>query len=111
MLFMVILPFTFFISKYVMKFYNPSRILDIGCGTGFQSFLYAFGGSSVVGIDVSENMIKSAMNKRKSFLANDKLILFPANFHFVTRYNEIINSVIWQRTSYKEIFFAHFFSL
>jgi ubiquinone/menaquinone biosynthesis C-methylase UbiE len=98
----------FFISKYVMKIYNPSRILDIGCGTGFQSFLYAFGGSSVVGIDISENMIRSAMNKRNSFLANDKLILFPANFHFVTRYNEIINSVIRQRTNYKKYFSPSF---
>jgi ubiquinone/menaquinone biosynthesis C-methylase UbiE len=73
-----------------MKIYNPKRVLDIGCGTGFQSFLYAFGGSFVVGVDVSENMIKSAMNKRKSFLMNDKLILFPENFDFVTRYNSAI---------------------
>lgn len=62
----------FFISKHIMKIYDPKRVLDIGCGTGFQSFLYAFGGSFVVGVDVSENMIKSAMNKRKSFLMNDK---------------------------------------
>lgn len=77
-----------------MKIYNPLKVLDIGCGTGFQSFLYAFGGSFVVGIDVSENMIKSAMNKRKLFLMNNKLILFPENFDFVIRYNELINSVI-----------------
>jgi ubiquinone/menaquinone biosynthesis C-methylase UbiE len=85
-----------------MKIYNPIRVLDIGCGTGFQSFLYAFGGSFVVGIDVSENMIKSAMNKRKSFLMNDKLILFPENFDFVTRYNEKINSAIGKRFNHKK---------
>lgn len=92
----------FFISKHIMKIYNPKRVLDIGCGTGFQSFLYAFGRSFVVGVDVSENMIKSAMNKRKSFLMNDKLILFPENFDFVTRYNEIINSAIRQRFNHEK---------
>lgn len=92
----------FFISKHIIKIHDPIRVLDIGCGTGFQSYLYAFGGSFVVGIDVSENMIKSAMNKRKSFLMNDKLILFPENFNFVTRYNEIINSAIRQRFNHKK---------
>jgi ubiquinone/menaquinone biosynthesis C-methylase UbiE len=84
----------FFISRYIMAIHTPQRVLDIGCGTGFQSFLYAYGGSFVVGIDVSENMIKSAMSKRKPFSAIDKLILFPENFEFVIRYNDLINSTL-----------------
>jgi ubiquinone/menaquinone biosynthesis C-methylase UbiE len=86
----------FIIAKHVIKIYNPEIVLDIGCGTGFQSFLYASSGSSVVGIDISEIMIKSAMIKRKSNYMNDKLIPFPENFGFVTRYNNLINSEIRQ---------------
>ena len=74
-----------------MKAGSPQKVLDIGCGTGFQSYLYAYGGSSVVGIDISEHRIKLAMNKRKSLLSNNKLVLFPESFDFVTRYNRIIN--------------------
>jgi ubiquinone/menaquinone biosynthesis C-methylase UbiE len=84
----------FFIAKYITEVQNPRRVLDIGCGTGFQSFLYAYSGSFVVGIDVSENMIKSAMSKRKSLSKNDRLVLFSENFDFVIRYNDLINSVI-----------------
>jgi ubiquinone/menaquinone biosynthesis C-methylase UbiE len=85
-----------------MEIYKPRRVLDVGCGTGFQSFLYAYGGSFVIGIDISENMIKSAMSKHKSSSRNDNLILFPENFDFVIRYNDIINSIINQNFGRKE---------
>ena len=86
----------FFITKYIIDAYNPQRVLDIGCGTGFQSYLYAHSGSSVIGVDISECMIKMAMNKRESLSNIDNIILFPESFDFVTRYNNFINSVIRQ---------------
>lgn len=86
----------FFITKYVIDVYHPQRVLDIGCGTGFQSFLYAYSGSSVVGVDISECMIKMAMNKCDSLSNIDNIIFFPECFDFVIRYNNLINSVIRQ---------------
>jgi SAM-dependent methyltransferase len=55
----------------------------------------------VVGTDISENMIKSAMSKRNPKSSNDKLILFPENFDFVIKYNDLINSVISQNFGHK----------
>jgi ubiquinone/menaquinone biosynthesis C-methylase UbiE len=89
----------FFITKYVIHTYHPKKVLDIGCGTGFQSFLYACGGSSVVGIDISQRLIKMAMNKCKSFSNINNITFFPERFDFVTRYNNLINSIITQNFS------------
>jgi ubiquinone/menaquinone biosynthesis C-methylase UbiE len=36
---------------------RPLRILDVGCGTGFLSFLLAEAGHTVVGLDLSEAML------------------------------------------------------
>jgi MPBQ/MSBQ methyltransferase len=86
----------FLITKYTMNAHTQQKVLDIGCGTGFQSFLYAHCGSSVVGIDISDLMIRQAMNKCKKHLNSNSLILFPECFDFVIRYNSRINSLITQ---------------
>lgn len=46
----------------IIRPYAPQMVLDVGCGTGFQSFLYAAFGARVVGIDVSPRMIHIALN-------------------------------------------------
>jgi ubiquinone/menaquinone biosynthesis C-methylase UbiE len=92
----------FFITKYVIDVYHPKKVLDIGCGTGFQSFLYAYSGSSVVGVDISERMIKMAMNKSKTFSNVDNISFFPECFDFVTRYNSLINSKIGQNFNHRK---------
>jgi ubiquinone/menaquinone biosynthesis C-methylase UbiE len=47
----------FLITKYAMSGHTHQDVLDIGCGTGLKSFLYAqHSGSSVVGIDISDLM-------------------------------------------------------
>ncbi len=43
----------------------PSRLLDIGCGTGTMAFLLANEGWDVVGTDASEGMIAEAQRKAK----------------------------------------------
>ncbi|MDP7247834.1 MAG: class I SAM-dependent methyltransferase [Candidatus Peribacteraceae bacterium] len=52
------------------------RVLDLACGTGEQSIAFAKAGCSVIGIDLSKDMLSKAMKKIKSsmdieFLCND----------------------------------------
>lgn len=44
---------------------NGSRILDVGTGTGKQAFAFARSGYNVIGIDLSESMLKVANKKNK----------------------------------------------
>lgn len=92
----------FLITKYAINAHSQQKVLDIGCGTGFQSFLYSHCGSSVVGIDISELMIRQAMNKRNRHLNSKSLILFPECFDFVIKYNNVINSLINQDLTRKK---------
>lgn len=48
-----------------VKAEDGSRILDICCGTGGQTFAFGKKGYEVVGIDLSENMLKVAKRKNK----------------------------------------------
>ena len=45
--------------------WNPSAILDVGCGTGssIEQLKKSFPGASLFGLDVSENMIKEAQER------------------------------------------------
>ncbi len=45
---------------------RPARILDAGCGTGFLALLLAEAGHSVVGLDLSEQMLAVARKRAAS---------------------------------------------
>ncbi|MCS7179047.1 MAG: methyltransferase domain-containing protein [Anaerolineae bacterium] len=47
----------------VIQPYAPRSILDVGCGTGIQSFFHAAFGAHVQGIDISPSMIRVARTK------------------------------------------------
>jgi ubiquinone/menaquinone biosynthesis C-methylase UbiE len=84
----------FIITKEVINKFHPRQILDIGCGTGFQSLLHAYAGAIVNGIDISEEIIQVAREKAEIFNSNKNLYLFPSRFKFVDRYNSMINSIL-----------------
>jgi len=86
----------YLITNAVLQYYRPKKVLDVGCGTGFQSYLYSTAGCMVTGVDVSENMIKLARSKIKNNGSVDgsNLILFSERYDFVKRYNLLINSRI-----------------
>lgn len=46
--------------KEVLRLKNRERLLDLGCGAGFQSLLFAELGLDVLGIDISPPLIKHA---------------------------------------------------
>jgi len=83
----------YFIASKILNNSYPKKILDIGCGTGFQSFLYASAGCDVYGIDIANKIIEKA--KRKINIFNpEELILFPEYFDYVKRYNNLIRNCI-----------------
>ncbi|HXQ93226.1 MAG TPA: ubiquinone/menaquinone biosynthesis methyltransferase [Nitrososphaerales archaeon] len=47
------------------------RVLDIACGTGLVSYQFASRGNSVVGIDVTREMLRRALNLRESNAKQD----------------------------------------
>lgn len=46
---------------------RPLRILDVGTGTGFFTFLLCHHGHRVTGIDMSQQMVHNAQNNEKNF--------------------------------------------
>ncbi len=84
----------FIIAKEVICKYNPQAVLDVGCGTGFQSFLHSAAGARVVGVDIAEDLIEIAKKKSSSFNPNHSIILFPVHFDFVDKYNRLIGSLL-----------------
>ena len=80
-----------FIHKYVDK---GKAVLDLGCGTGFSSFLLAKRGFKVTGLDISDKFLKIMKPKESKdlkFVAGDILNLeFPdCSFDLVTSHEVI----------------------
>jgi ubiquinone/menaquinone biosynthesis C-methylase UbiE len=87
----------FLIAKHVVGSWNeplPRKVLDVGCGTGFQSFLYARAGAEVVGIDIASDLVARAKAKSTDSSASSQCKLFPAYFDFVERYDRKIGGLI-----------------
>lgn len=79
------------------------RVLDIGCGNGFSTAIFAQHSASVVGIDYSEAMIKRASNKlgqvpNVTFQVQDvlNLDLPAAEFDVAICQRCLINLVSWE---------------
>ena len=83
----------FFIAKDILCHWDarPRRVLDAGCGTGLQSFLYAAIGAEVHGVDISPGLIAIAENKIED--PPDIASLFESYFPFVNTYNQRIESL------------------
>ncbi len=87
----------FLIAKHVLSRWSNKtrkRVLDIGCGTGFQSFLYALTGAEVTGVDISRELLEVAREKATTFRNRFPCLLFPSYFSFVTQYNEKIGKIL-----------------
>jgi ubiquinone/menaquinone biosynthesis C-methylase UbiE len=86
----------YMIAKDVIVPYNPRNILDIGCGTGFQSFLHAAVGAQVIGIDLSSDLLKLACQKSEKFDPH-KLSLFPSKRAYKKKYDQKIKELLQTR--------------
>jgi ubiquinone/menaquinone biosynthesis C-methylase UbiE len=83
----------FIIAEEVICKKTPKSVLDIGCGTGFQSYLYAAAGCKVIGIDIAKNLIEIAKNKILDFNPS-RLNLFPTYYDYVNHYNQLIRNYL-----------------
>ena len=82
----------YLIASKVLKKNYPNKILDVGCGTGFQSFLYASAGCNVYGIDIANELIEVAKHKIRIFKPK-KMELFPPYYDYVIRYNKLLRKI------------------
>jgi ubiquinone/menaquinone biosynthesis C-methylase UbiE len=87
------------ITSYVIGNRIPRYVLDVGCGTGLQSYLHAASGSEVYGIDISKKLIEIA-EKKKEFFDPQKFEFFPAYFDYVRQYNNLIKSIIKKKVGH-----------
>ncbi len=86
----------FFIVKDVICQWTddtPRQVLDGGCGTGFQSFLYANAGANVIGIDISPRLIQVAERKK----LNPPIIgpILNPMFRFTESYNAELETLLY----------------
>ena len=86
----------YFIANWITEFWITSeqRVLDVGCGTGYQSHLYAQVGADVLGVDVASELIEIAKAKTATIVKTGKLELFPSYHRFVDEYTAKIQSIL-----------------
>ena len=89
--------------------FKGKRVLDLGCGFGWHSrYAIENGAESVVGVDISQKMLKEAKNKTKSegikyICMPIEDIDFPDNsfdvvisslvFHYIQSFEDILNKI------------------
>lgn len=81
-------------KKVISQWRNEKKVLDIGCGTGFQSFLYAKAGAEVLGIDISDKLVELANQKKAVFDPSEPISFFEAKYEFVTAYDKKIEAIL-----------------
>ncbi len=92
----------YFIARDVIIPYSPKTVLDVGCGTGFQSLLHALTGSEVTGIDIADDLLVKARLKAITYQLKSNFELYPVHFPFVKRYNEKLFQILSNKLDYKQ---------
>lgn len=70
------------------------QVLDAGCGTGFQSFLYAAAGADVTGVDIAGKLVAVAEEKARHWEPRGVVELFPAHYEFVEQSNHEVTEIV-----------------
>jgi ubiquinone/menaquinone biosynthesis C-methylase UbiE len=86
----------FIVKDIICRWNDPTsqRVLDVGCGSGFQTFLYASLGCQVAGIDIANALVDDARRKLTARCHIQPDDLFPSYFPFVDRYNRKIRQLL-----------------
>jgi len=88
----------FLIAKHLISGWSEGMaVLDVGCGTGLQSFLYALSGARVTGVDISDELLAVALEKATFAHKKFPVSLFSPHFRFVEKYNKRISDLLRPR--------------
>lgn len=95
--------------KKMLPEFKDKRVLDLGCGFGWHCrFAIENGAKSVVGVDISQKMLKEAKNKTKSadiqyicmpiedinFLDNSfDVVISSLAFHYIESFQDILSRI------------------
>jgi ubiquinone/menaquinone biosynthesis C-methylase UbiE len=82
------------ISSKPLIMEDPFLILDLGCGTGFSSEVLIDNGFRVVGIDILEDMILKARDKKKSIKEYKEIEYILADTNFLPIKGNKIDHII-----------------
>lgn len=78
------------IARNVIEKRRPETVLDMACGSGFQTWLHGAGGASTAGMDIAGKLLQNAKHKEVRYCRKTGLELFPPRFDFVGKYNRMI---------------------
>ncbi|MCD4845044.1 MAG: methyltransferase domain-containing protein [Methanosarcinales archaeon] len=81
-------------NKAILDNLKTGLILDIGCGTGEQTLLLANNGYTVIGIDISMEMIKKANDRIHQAKLDDKISLLVASAQALPFRDESVDGLI-----------------
>lgn len=88
--------------KKLLPYWENKVVLDVGCGTGFQSVQFAASASMIIAIDLSEQLIRRARNKinklgqKKIFFLKGDATNIPLrnnSVDYVSSYGEVIGHI------------------
>src|SRR3989344_251743 len=87
---------------------QESQVLDIGCGSGQATLLFAERGYKITGIDLSKNLVTLAREKTKNFQKMNYLVGSLEETNFIPAYFDLIiaaQSWHWvdQKSSYQKV--------
>ncbi len=81
-------------KRFLLDSLKPGIILDIGCGTGEQSLFLAEKGYQVLGMDISQEMIRIAGDRIKEAGLKDKVSLIIASAEALPFRDKSVNGLI-----------------
>jgi ubiquinone/menaquinone biosynthesis C-methylase UbiE len=92
----------------------PGRLLDMGCGTGWTSWMFAKRGYDVTGVDIAEDMIdcarrngeRYALDNVRFFAGDYEDIVFDSEFDCVVFYDSLHHAIdpeLAIRTAYRAL--------
>jgi len=76
------------------KMGDSQLLLDLGCGTGFSSEILIENGFRVIGIDILNDMLSKAREKKKNFKTSKDLELILADINYLPIKVDSVNQII-----------------
>ena len=80
----------------------PARVIDMGCGTGWTSYFLAKRGYTVVGVDISADMIEYANQVKQREQVDDRLLFHVCDYETMQYKDEFDCAVFYDSLHHAE---------